>query len=267
MQGVFRVDPPPLGSTLPRATGEKITFQLNGNESVSFFPDMETDNGMACGMEMDMATRKACNVGIKPFAIAGGTFRKVTFVFIFISGEHSFLLYSLRIQNVLLFTPLGRLDINAIADTCPSWTKLKSLSADKTQITLSDPQAAACYGVGAELLFTSEDVAAPFAYQLATVASVDGEVITLTAPLPRKMTSIEDDYGDMYAVEVALMDRYITFEPTESPDLIGGHTIILHSPHIVQNVRGVEFRKFGQQGKLLCLSSSICVSTLLLLHI
>lgn len=187
-------------------------------------------------------------------------------LFSYLVNIHSFF-YSLRIQNVLLFTPLGRLDINAIADTCPSWTKLKSLSADKTQITLSDPQAAACYGVGAELLFTSEDVAAPFAYQLATVASVDGEVITLTAPLPRKMTSIEDDYGDMYAVEVALMDRYITFEPTESPDLIGGHTIILHSPHIVQNVRGVEFRKFGQQGKLLCLSSSICVSTLLLLHI
>ena len=65
------------------------------------------------------------------------------------------------------------------------------------------------------------------------------------------MTSIEDGYGDMYAVEVALMDRYITFEPIEdpSPDLIGGHTIVLHSPHIAQNVRGVEFRRFGQQGE------------------
>ena len=82
VQGVFRVDPPPLGSTLPRAAGEKVTFQLMGDESISFLPDMETDNGMACGMESDMVTRKACNVGIKPFAIAGGTYSKVILVYI-----------------------------------------------------------------------------------------------------------------------------------------------------------------------------------------
>ena len=46
------------------------------------------------------------------------------------------------------------------------------------------------------------------------------------------------------------MDRYISFEPYDQEGLIGGHTIILHSPEIIQNIRGVEFRKFGQQGNL-----------------
>lgn len=148
---------------------------------------------------------------------------------------------------------IGRLDINAIDDSCPSWTKLKSLSYDKTQITLTDSNAAACYGAGAELLFTSEDVAdAGLGYQLAIVASSDPAtgVITLTEPLARKVTATEDGYGDMYAVEVALMNRYITFEPLDQEGLIGGHSIVLHSPGIVQNIRGVEFNRFGQQGNL-----------------
>lgn len=71
VQGVLRMDPPPAGSTLPRAGGEKVRFQLYGNETISFFPDGETDNVMACGMEEDM-TPKACTIGIKPFAVAGG---------------------------------------------------------------------------------------------------------------------------------------------------------------------------------------------------
>ena len=55
-------------------------------------------------------------------------------------------------------------------------------------------------------MFTSEDVADEgHGFQLATVASTDPAtgVITLTAPLERKVTAIEDGYGDMYAVEVS----------------------------------------------------------------
>ena len=70
-QGLIQLDPPPVGSTLPRADGAKITFQLSGNEDVYFVPDEETDNIHACGVSEDMSP-KACKIGIKPFATAGG---------------------------------------------------------------------------------------------------------------------------------------------------------------------------------------------------
>ena len=53
-------------------------------------------------------------------------------------------------------------------------------------------------------------------------------------------------------MEVALITRRITFVPDgDNADLIGGHTIILHTPSVVQNIKGIEFLKFGQQGKCL----------------
>lgn len=78
--------------------------------------------------------------------------------------------------------------------------------------------------------------------------------ITLTVPLPRRLTSVEDSeaegYGDMYGVEVALLTRRFTLEPKDNNNLIGGHTIIFHTPHVAQNIKGVEFRRFGQQGNI-----------------
>ena len=60
--------------------------------------------------------------------------------------------------------------------------------------------------------------------QIATVQSTDPAtgIITLTSPLPRKVTAVDDGYGEMYAVEVALLDRYITFEPYDQEGMIGG---------------------------------------------
>ena len=46
------------------------------------------------------------------------------------------------------------------------------------------------------------------------------------------------------------MDRYVRFEPLDQVGMIGGHSIILHSPEIIQNIRGIEFNRFGQQGNL-----------------
>ena len=68
---------------------------------------------MACDMG-NTGTAQLCNVGIKPFVVAG-----------------------------------GRLDINAIDENCPSWTKLKSVSADLSEIELTDPLAANCWAPGA----------------------------------------------------------------------------------------------------------------------
>lgn len=59
-----------------------------------------------------------------------------------------------------------------------------------------------------------------------------------------------EGYGDMYGVEVALLTRRFTLEPKDNNNLIGGHTIIFHTPHVAQNIKGVEFRRFGQQGNI-----------------
>jgi len=157
------------------------------------------------------------NIGSKPFAVAG-----------------------------------GKLDINAIDDACPSWTTLNSLSADKTEITLRDPLAAACWAAGAELLFTPDEVGTPRNTQVATIASSDptAGIITLTAPLPTRSTSIQDNFGEHFAVEVALLTRRITFKPDDNANLIGGHTIIHHTQGVEQNIKGIEFLRFGQQGEL-----------------
>lgn len=157
-----------------------------------------------------------CSIGTKPFAVAG-----------------------------------GRLDLHAIDDSCPAWTKLDSLSQNMTQVTLTDPAATDCWAPGAELLFTPDGVANHGETQVATIASVDaGGIITLTAPLSRKVTAVQDGYGDVYAVEVALLTRRVTFEPEDNTNLIGGHTIVMNSKNVVQKVSGVEFRRFGQQGNL-----------------
>jgi hypothetical protein len=109
---------------------------------------------------------------------------------------------------------------------------------------------------GAELLFTSDEVSAPTDNQLATIHSVDSVsgIITLTSPLPKHLTSTEDSIasgdGALYGVEVAILTRRITFEPEDNTDLIGGHTIIFHTPDIAQNIQGVELRRFGQQGSV-----------------
>ena len=125
------------------------------------------------------------------------------------------------------------------------------MSADLTQITLTDSAAASCWAAGAELLLTPDGFD-PAEAQVATIESVnlfDG-AITLTAPLSRKLTSADDGYGEMYAVEVALLTRRVVLEPDDDAGAMGGHSIVMHTPNVVQNIRGVEFRRFGQQGRL-----------------
>lgn len=109
------------------------------------------------------------------------------------------------------------------------------------------------------MLFTSDEVGNPMDNHVATISSVDlaSRIITLANPLPKKLTSTEDSiaagYGEMYGVEVGLLTRRITLQPdnmADVNDMIGGHTIIFHTPNVAQNIRGVEFRRFGQQGNL-----------------
>jgi len=157
-----------------------------------------------------------CNVGSKVVAVAGGT-----------------------------------LDVNAIDERCPTWTKLSTLSADKRVVTLTDGAASRCWGAGAEILFTPEDSAAVF-WETAVVASTDPSLgtITLVEPLVKRKTSVADGYGAILAVEVALLERNVVIRPDDTLSLIGGHVIIYHSPSIPQKLEGVELYKMGQQGNI-----------------
>ena len=114
-----------------------------------------------------------------------------------------------------------------------------------------DASATNCWAPGAELLLTPDDIANPAAAEVATIASVDGDVLTLANPIGKKLTAVGDGYGEMVAVEVALLTRRVIFEPEPNTDMTtGGHTIIMHTPHVAQNIKGVEFRRFGQAGNV-----------------
>ena len=112
VQGLLQMDAP-IDTKLPRSDEAAIKIILTGTDNVQFYPDSATENELACDMG-NTGTAQLCNVGIKPFAVAG-----------------------------------GRLDINAIDENCPSWTKLKSLSVDLFEIELTDPLAADCWAPGA----------------------------------------------------------------------------------------------------------------------
>jgi hypothetical protein len=65
VQGVMRMDPP-TDTTIPRSDGAVVKIVLEGTDDVTFTPDAETDNAMACGVDTP------CNIGKRPFAVAGG---------------------------------------------------------------------------------------------------------------------------------------------------------------------------------------------------
>lgn len=78
-----------------------------------------------------------------------------------------------------------------------------------------------------------------------------GEVVLQTA-LPREFPSEEGKGEPEFAAEVALLRRDVVFtaEPDPNEDWIGGHTIIYHTPNVVQTIQGVKFDNFGQEGVL-----------------
>ena len=67
VQGITRMDPPTSDTTIPRSDGAVVKIVLEGTDDVTFIPDAETDNMMACG-----GMGVSCNIGMKPFAVAGG---------------------------------------------------------------------------------------------------------------------------------------------------------------------------------------------------
>lgn len=147
----------------------------------------------------------------------------------------------------------GKLDIRAIDENCPSWTKLKEVDRETMQSFKVDTTFANCLRPGDDLLVTS-DQRSYSSHETFTVDSVDkttGEVY-LQETMPRVFPAEAGPGEPEFAVEVALLRRDVIFtaEPDPEEDWIGGHSIIYFTPTVVQTIEGVRFDNFGQEGVL-----------------
>lgn len=114
-----------------------------------------------------------------------------------------------------------------------------------------DSSVSTCWGVGSELLVTSNTLEASGA-SVTKIASISTSgtqtTITLSSRIPRITTTQQ---SATYPTEVGLLSRNIVFEAA-ADDVVqtdGGHLTIFHTGGgTVQKLEGVELRRFGQQG-------------------
>ncbi len=125
-------------------------------------------------------------------------------------------------------------------------------SGPVASLVLNDPDGslASCWGVGSQVLVTSsnlnyDDVSTP---SITQITSNGDDTVTVELNEAIKMTSHEDSEG-VFGVEVALLSRNIAFASDSDQYGEGGHLIIFHTNR-AQQLDGVSFQKFGQQGNL-----------------
>lgn len=139
----------------------------------------------------------------------------------------------------------------------PAWTRIY----DARGTTFNNPDTIVLplivkgrWGVGAQVLITShtfdgKDVQIRTITQLYNVGVTNYFGIRLNETIVRPTTILE---SPDFAVEVALLSRNILFEGAkdDTNTIHGGHFIVFHTPQVVQNINGVDFQNFGQQGTL-----------------
>lgn len=112
---------------------------------------------------------------------------------------------------------------------------------------------ATCLRPGDDLLVTSDafNTAAHTTYTVDSVDETTGEIF-LQEVMPRLFPSLAGPGEPEFAVEVALLRRDVIFDAELDPleDWIGGHSIVYHTPNVVQTIQGVKFDNFGQEGIL-----------------
>ena len=103
---------------------------------------------------------------------------------------------------------------------------------------------------GAEVVITTTSHLYDF-HQVRTIIKSDpwsqkGYIrLQLNDTVFHETTTVEDPN---FAAEVALLSRNIVIESPQGSG--GGHFWVMNTPHIYQEIRGVEFRNMGQAGKL-----------------
>mmetsp|Transcript_28669 Transcript_28669/g.61505 ORF Transcript_28669/g.61505 Transcript_28669/m.61505 type:complete len:241 (+) Transcript_28669:954-1676(+) len=135
------------------------------------------------------------------------------------------------------------------------------MNTDTMQSIKVDAKFSNCLRQGDELLVTS-DGRSYNSHSILHVDSVDKETgdVVLEQQMERVFPSEAGPGEAMFAVEIALLRRDVIFEAEVNPEvdpgvdpnghLIGGHSIIFHTPTVVQTIQGVKFENFGQQGIL-----------------
>jgi hypothetical protein len=163
---------------------------------------------------------------------------------------------SIRLSFQTFGGPTDNLDID-------SW-ELVFLEGPKTSILVEEDGVAGCWDDGAEILITSHTIdfeAQQVRRLVGTPTSVGDGLVRLDLDefvIPPVTRRDSDDF----AVEVALLSRNFVFEGAtdESDSLLGGHLIVLHTPHVMQTLEGVELKNFGRQGtlKMVAVSPTLC---------
>lgn len=138
------------------------------------------------------------------------------------------------------------------------WLATDPIPTESLDILTVGEDAARCWSTpGSRILLTSDTYNWDDSHT-AQVADVDtsslgpGQIYML--PLPKKKTAVDETFGyPDFAVEVALLDRSLVIEGAQDSgefETLGGHFIVLHTPHVHQHFEGALLTNMGQRGKL-----------------
>ena len=137
------------------------------------------------------------------------------------------------------------------------WLASEPVPIESLDVLTVGDDAARCWSApGSRLLLTSDTYEWDDSHT-ATVAYVPtspgpGKIYMMS--LPKKKTAADETFGyPDFASEVALLDRSLVIEGAKDTgefEKIGGHLIVLHTPHVHQHLEGALLLNMGQQGRL-----------------
>jgi len=150
----------------------------------------------------------------------------------------------------------GKLVIHGLEPTTPTWIPLHDVlypNADTTDSLIVSDSILNKWGVGAEVVITSHTLNFDDS-QVRTITKISSHekgfvALTLNSNIKRPSTFVDNPY---FAVEVALLSRNILFQGDNDDALFdrhGAHLMFFLTKN-PQELQGVEFRNFGQQGTL-----------------
>lgn len=143
----------------------------------------------------------------------------------------------------------GRLNIRGISSDAPTWSIVQN--ATKTSITV---EAAAFnqWKEGSEIVIATHS-AQWDENQVRTIVDVqliDENCVKFELDHEIEIPTIAINSPD-FATEVALLSRNVLFQGGYTARAVqGGHLWIMQTPSVVQTLVGVDFQRFGQQGRL-----------------
>lgn len=150
-------------------------------------------------------------------------------------------------------TNVSRRAVHGLPSNTPTWVRLFDITADLKSIVVN-ATVNQKWAPGAEILITSHSQRWD-RQQVRKITNVspfgsDKNYVTLqlNASLDRPTTLKE---SPDFAVEVALLSRNILFQgDVDAIKAHGGHFWVMNTPKVQQQIEGVDFKNFGQQGLL-----------------